>query len=238
MKTNASLRFAASILLVFGLARGYAVDTLHVEPTDPVQAMKTLQSSTINGQYWKYLGYYQSQITTKTCALASAAMVMNTLNVEAPFIPEYYPVKQFNQKNFLNEKNSAIRTYKQIEVDGAILPDLAQMLVVGWEVAVTTHHGRDVSLDEFRKILVDTLSSEDVRVIANFKNNILGGDSRYGHFSPVAAYNKDTDEVLVMDVARHVTGPYWVEVEWLHKATNTMDSSSGKSRGLLVIRAK
>ena len=232
------VRFAASMFLVLGLAQSHAVDKIHVEPTDPVKAMQTLQTSTINGHYWKYLRYYQGQITTKTCGLASAAMVMNTLDIEAPFVPEYYPVKQFNQKNFLNEKNSAIRSFKQIEVDGMTLPEMAKMFTVDWPVDVTVYHASELSLDQFRRVLLETLASKDQRVIGNFKNDILEGASRYGHLSPIAAYNKDTDEVLIMDVARHFTGPYWTSVERLYQAANTMDSSSEKSRGLLVIQAK
>ena len=232
------VRFAASMFLVLGLAQGHAVDKIHVEPTDPVKAMQTLQTSTINGHYWKYLRYYQGQITTKTCGLASVAMVMNTLDIDAPFVPEYYPVKQFNQKNFLNEKNSAIRSFKQIEVDGMTLPEMAKMLIVGWPVDVTVYHASELSLDQFRRVLLETLASEDQRVIGNFKNDILEGASGYGHLSPIAAYNKDTDEVLIMDVARHFTGPYWTGVERLYQAAGTMDSTSEKSRGLLVIQAK
>ena len=237
MRVSKILRIAVSILLITGIARGYAADQSHVKAVDPVQATKTLQSSRINGHYWKYLRYYQSQITTKTCSLASAAMVMNTLDVEAPMVPEFYPRKFFTQKNFLNEKSSAIRSFRQVEVDGASLSDLAQMFSQGWGMAVTVHQGSDVNVKEFRHILIDSLSSESDRVIGLYKNDILDSNSQFGHFSPIAAYNEETDEVLIMDVAMHLAGPYWVGVERLHKATNTI-SKSGESRGLLIIREK
>ena len=238
MRINKILRFAVSVLLIAGLARGFAVEKVYLDPIDPVQAMKTLQSSTVNGHYWEYQRYYQGQITDKTCALASAAIVMNTLDVEAPMVPELYPKKLFTQKNFLNEKNSAIRSFKQIEVDGVPLPELAQMFTEGWGVSASVYYGSNLSLEKFRKTLVDALASSDERVIVNFKSDMLKVASQGGHISPAAAYNKETDEVLLMDVARHRNGPYWVGVERLYQAVGLMDSSSKKSRGLLIVKAK
>ncbi len=52
-----------------------------------------------------------------------------------------------------------------------------------------------------------------------------------GHFSPIAAYHEETDQCLVLDVARFKYSPYWVKVCDLYEATRPIDSITKKSRG-------
>lgn len=52
-----------------------------------------------------------------------------------------------------------------------------------------------------------------------------------GHFSPIAAYHEETDQCLVLDVARFKYSPYWVKVSDLYEATRPVDSMTKKSRG-------
>ena len=54
-----------------------------------------------------------------------------------------------------------------------------------------------------------------------------------GHFSPLGAYDVESDSVLVMDVAGFKNGWYWVPVKDLYAAMNTLDGSV--YRGWLVI---
>lgn len=56
-----------------------------------------------------------------------------------------------------------------------------------------------------------------------------------GHYSPVAAYDEESDLCLVMDVARFKYPPHWVPLPLLHKATTTIDSTTGMSRGFIVV---
>jgi hypothetical protein len=58
-----------------------------------------------------------------------------------------------------------------------------------------------------------------------------------GHFSPIAAYDSESDSVLILDVAKFKYPPFWVNVTDLFNAMNTIDSDSGKSRGLIRVRA-
>ena len=60
----------------------------------------------------------------------------------------------------------------------------------------------------------------------------LKGD---GHFSPIAAYHKQSDQCLVMDVARFKYAPYWVSVSDLFEATKPEDETTGKSRGWFLM---
>jgi hypothetical protein len=61
------------------------------------------------------------------------------------------------------------------------------------------------------------------------------GQETGGHISPVAAYNEQTDRFLILDVSRYKYPPIWVKAEELWKATATLDSVSGKTRGFLLV---
>ena len=209
-----------------------------VESVDSANALKTLKNSEANGHFWKYLRYYETQETRKTCALASAVMVLNSLDIEAPLVREYYPINLFTQRNILNKKASEVHSFNAIEIDGASLDHLGKMLEAGWPVMVDTYYASELKPDEFRELLLSSLNKDSDRVIINFRTDFFKSGIKVGHFSPVTAYNRSTDEFLVMDVARYFTGPYWVDAKQLFKAVQTVDSSSGKSRGILVIRAR
>ena len=71
-------------------------------------------------------------------------------------------------------------------------------------------------------------------VVVSFSREALGqtGD---GHFSPIAAYHSDTDQVLMLDVARFKYQPYWVSVADLYLSMCPLDSATGKPRGWYLL---
>jgi hypothetical protein len=73
----------------------------------------------------------------------------------------------------------------------------------------------------------------DRRYIANFHRGPLFGRG-HGHFSPILGYLAGTDEVFVGDVNDDYK-PWLASSERLLEAVNTIDSASGKSRGLLLV---
>jgi glutathione gamma-glutamylcysteinyltransferase len=102
------------------------------------------------------------------------------------------------------------------------------------------------SLDEFRKDIIHATSNppaysaEDGTdtdggfMVVSFSRSDLGqtGD---GHFSPIAAYSKETDKCLILDVARFKYPPYWVSVEELYEAMRPKDVVTNKSRGWFMM---
>lgn len=71
----------------------------------------------------------------------------------------------------------------------------------------------------------------------SFSRKTLGqtGD---GHFSPIAAMDRETNSVLMFDTARYKYPPYWVPIELLFQSMLPLDSVTGKSRGYVVLKAK
>jgi glutathione gamma-glutamylcysteinyltransferase len=100
------------------------------------------------------------------------------------------------------------------------------------------------SLDDFRRDVVSVLTrsptptdrSKDgtATLVVSFGRSGLQqtGD---GHFSPLAAYHSDTDQVLVLDVARFKYPPYWVPVRELYEAMTLPDEATQLPRGWFVL---
>jgi hypothetical protein len=98
----------------------------------------------------------------------------------------------------------------------------------GWQVSVL----RDLSLEQLREHLRQS-NDPARRYIANFQRGLLFGRGT-GHHSPIGGYLPERDLVLVLDVNR-AFGPWLVTSERLHRAMDSVDTSSGKKRGLLLI---
>ena len=56
-----------------------------------------------------------------------------------------------------------------------------------------------------------------------------------GHFSPIAAYDVESDKVLVLDTARFKYGPHWVDLSLMFEAMQPVDPCTGKSRGFVLL---
>jgi hypothetical protein len=96
-------------------------------------------------------------------------------------------------------------------------------------------HGDQLSLEQFRGLLRANLSQPGDRLLANYNRPSLG-QAGGGHIAPLAAFHAASDRVLILDVARYRYPSVWVPVADLWAAIRTIDSTSGRSRGLVTIR--
>jgi hypothetical protein len=91
---------------------------------------------------------------------------------------------------------------------------------------------RDLDLAAFREQL-NYVNDPRRRYVINFSRGPLFGTGG-GHHSPIAAYLKQEDLVLVLDVNKKF-GPWLVKSDRLYEAMNTVDATAQKKRGLLLI---
>jgi len=91
---------------------------------------------------------------------------------------------------------------------------------------------RDFDYAAFRELLPQ-LNDPARRYVANFHRGLLFGKGA-GHHSPLGGYLEAEDLVLVLDVNADFK-PWLVEPRRLFDAIDSVDSSSGKKRGLLLI---
>lgn len=70
-------------------------------------------------------------------------------------------------------------------------------------------------------------------LIVSFSRPHLG-QTGSGHFSPVAAYDAETDSLLVLDTARFKYPPFWVTLSALNASTLPHDPATRTPRGFIV----
>ncbi len=91
---------------------------------------------------------------------------------------------------------------------------------------------RDFSYEDFKTHLVWS-NDPARRYVLNFNRGPLFGKDG-GHHSPIGGYLVEADLVLVLDVNEKYR-PWLVPSKRLFEAMDTLDPSSGKKRGLLLI---
>ena len=168
------------------------------------------------------------------CGVASMVMVLNALNIGAPEPTAWKPFTAFNQENFFSAKTEAVVPRAVIERMGMTLTELGG-LPVSFDLASSVNHASDSTIEDFRHRARDAIATDDSFLIINYLRSAIGQE-KYGHISPLAAYDEDSDRFLILDVSRYKYPPVWVETATLFAAMNTPDrDNENKSRGFVIV---
>ena len=125
-------------------------------------------------------------------------------------------------------------TELRVTFAGMTLHELGELLRRHDAEAEIAYAG-DTTLDAFRIRASENLSRAGDYVLVNYQRASLG-QREGGHISPLAAYSAATDRFLILDVAAYRYPPIWVPAVDLWNAMNTLDRTSGRTRGFVVIR--
>jgi len=183
--------------------------------------------------YWQLAPTFAMQQTQSYCSVASAITVLNAMPIAKPVDPTYAPYAFFTQSNFF--------TPEVIEVIGP--QTVLAMGMTREEMAATlSKHGvtaKSIAGDTFddkslRTLLQKTLGDDGSFVLANYFRASLGQVGG-GHWSALAAYDAESDSVLILDVAKYKYTPAWVGISTLREAIATTDTTSNKPRGLVIV---
>jgi hypothetical protein len=196
-----------------------------------------LIESEANADYFPLASQFVTQKTQAYCGIASLAMVLNAMGVQAPSAPEYEPYKFFTQDNVLNAETDSVLPRDTIARQGTTLDQLGALLAYrGLDAEV--HHAGGETLEAFRETVSKALSDRGRYVIVNYLRKALGQQIG-GHISPLAAYDERRDRFLILDVARYKYPPVWVSAADLYAAMNTVDPvNDGKTRGYVLVSKK
>ena len=187
--------------------------------------------------YFTLVSNYVTQQTQSFCGVASMVMVFNAMQLPAPEVAAYAPYRTFTQDNVLDARTDAILPRDTILKQGITLDQMGALVGVQ-PVDVAVRHASDTSVDNFRSEASAYLAQPGHFVLVNYHRKTLGQQTG-GHFSPLAAYDKETDRFLILDVARYKYPPVWVKADELFAAMNTKDSDNNdKSRGYVLIARK
>jgi len=192
--------------------------------------------------YWRLSPYYLPQLTDSSCSLASATMIVNAARSHQHLMAHQSLASQDELLNRVNEKQWS-EAVKQ-GGNGVSLNELKIFLekalnvygVKNFTVAVRqmNNNAKENEL-LFRQTLMESESTGKTFIIANFNQKIFTDFESVGHFSPIGAYDRATQRVLIMDPDRKLYEPYWVPVKLLLKSMSIPDVKGGYYRGYITV---
>lgn len=199
---------------------------------------QALSRATFKTNYPALADNYLTQINGAFCGIASLVMSLNALHVKRPLTPAHYPYRFYTQKNIFYKLGVIKIISPNWVYHAGMTLDQTTDIAKNFPVTVERYYaaGKNAYQD-FMKRAKAALSTPNEVLIVNFKRKALR-EAGYGHFSPISAYNQKNNEFLVMDVARYKYPPFWVKAKALWKAMDTVDSTSHKHRGYLILGAK
>lgn len=200
---------------------------------DSPEGISRLQSSGAKANFWKLARFYESQIRSTYCSIASSVIVLNTLSVEAPksmFLGKY---RMFTQEEFFSETVCAVIDQSEVLERGISLEELEAVLKV-FPLEVWKYEAQNLSYEEIRYLLVSALKNSNQCVLALYQRRELNQEGG-GHWSPIAAYDAESDSFLIMDVAKFKYPPVWVNASELINAMQTTNIYD-QSRGFIIVQ--
>lgn len=163
---------------------------------------------------------FESQQRRAFCGVASSVVVLKALRRgQGP-----------TQTTFVTDLPTELR----VTVGGMTLDELGELLRKQ-RVETEVVHAEDTTLETFRRKARENLSRAGDYVLVNYQRSVLG-QIEGGHISPLAAYNASSDRFLILDVAAYRYPPVWVSTADLWQAMNTVDPTSRRTRGFVMVR--
>jgi len=186
-----------------------------------------------DADYWQLAPNFTAQNTQSYCSVASAVTVLNAMPINKPIDPTYAPYAYFTQSNFFTPEVEKIINAKTVLAIGMTREEMAETLS-RQGVSARSIAGDTFDDQSLRALLKQALGDDGQFVLANYYRANLGQVGG-GHWSALAAYDEQSDSVLILDVAKYKYPPVWVGITTLRQAIATTDTTSNKSRGLVIV---
>ena len=233
--------FLRTLLALIGIALavvGYGVwqVAFHAPDQDPTplaaqlidanstQDIALLDASEYKVDYPALHDNFESQSLMAYCGVASSVIVLNAMHTQT---------SRVTQKSFFDDAARRVMNPFTVAFGGMTL-DQNVALWHAHGINAVGVHAAESSVEKFRDIVKQNLATPNDYLLVNYNRQPLGEDGG-GHFSPLAAYDAASDSALIMDVTAYNYPPTWVPLTLLWNGMNTIDSSSGKTRGFVVV---
>ncbi len=166
---------------------------------------------------------FEAESRRNFCGVASSVVVLNALG------------RRVTQDGFFTAAANRVRSREQVMTDGIALAELGRLLAAhGADVRVWP--GEALEVKRLRRLIAGNLGRPGDFLLVNYHRQALG-QAGTGHISPLAAYNRHADRVLVLDTAARKYPATWVRVPDLRRGIRTVDATSGRMRGIIEVRA-
>ncbi|XP_071964499.1 uncharacterized protein [Antedon mediterranea] len=177
---------------------------------------------------------FKKQHNSTFCGVVSSVLAMNAYLIGKHGNDDQLPFSEANMFS-LKETNS-ILTESVVSKEGCTLQQITDLVRAHGYLA-TMHPAADSSVEEFRTKAKSALSHKDssCSVIINYDLKVIyPGQTVSGHFSPLCGYHEDSDSFLILDTWP-ATDECWVTSHHLFHSMNTVDTSTSKTRGYIIV---
>nr|QVN25325.1 phytochelatin synthase 2 [Brassica rapa] len=187
---------------------------------------EALQKGTMEG-FFRLISYFQTQSEPAYCGLASLSMVLNSLSID-PGRKWKGPWRWFDE--------SMLECCEPLEIvkDKGITFGKVVCLAHSSGAKVQAFRTTQSTIHDFRKYVFKCSTSDNCHMISTYHRGVFK-QTGTGHFSPIGGYNAERDMALILDVARFKYPPHWVPLNLLWDAMNSIDQSTGRHRGFMLI---
>jgi hypothetical protein len=173
--------------------------------------------------YWALSPYYVPQATGSACSLAAIAMLINALRGLPAHAAEALVTQQalldaVGSKKWAEETAERGSGVSWDEFEHYLRRSLEAFRLNAEIEVLRPHDGSAGALAQLKRMLIENEASDRDIVLVYFNQGVLTGDWDGPHISPIAAYDADRGEVLIMDVDRQWYIPYWSSDEALFGA--------------------
>lgn len=181
--------------------------------------------------FLKTSAYFVTQKNRHYCGIATAAIVLNAAHATRPVTPSIAPFRLFNQNNIFTDKTLNITTPTMVNKQGVSIKQISQIISL-FRLKTAIYFTNMISEKQFKKLIILALKQHKFIIVDIQRSKMLqtGG----GHFSPIAAYDANSDRFLFMDVSRYKYLPTWVPSHVLWNAMHTKVAPN-TYRGFLII---
>jgi len=193
--------------------------------------------------YWQLAPFLVQQMTVSSCGLATMTMILNGARALGGDLAMGSISTEEGLLNLLDEEK--LRAGVRANGVGMSLADFARRmeraleihgLAKQWRVSFAHVDHPTHAIEEFRAGL-RRMESGQAFVAVNFHLDRFYGDgSNVGHFSPLGAYDRATDRVLMLDVYKPDYEPTWASVPRLMNAMATVSPKTGEQRGYALVK--
>lgn len=197
--------------------------------------------------FFALIQQFSTQTEPAYCGLTTLVLVLNALSVD-PRQNWKGPWRWYSE-NMLN----CCISLEDVKKSGITLNDFSclaqcQGLTVDMTYANDDDDDDTTGIQNFRNAVrqacIETTASdsqvyerEDEQLnvlVVSYSRKVLE-QTGSGHFSPIAAYDPASDQVLILDTARFKYGAHWTKLELLYQAMKPIDKDTGKSRGYALL---
>jgi glutathione gamma-glutamylcysteinyltransferase len=188
--------------------------------------------------FFSLIQQFSTQSEPAYCGLTTLVMVLNALSVDA-LQPWKGPWRWFSE-----EMLNCCVALDDVKQSGITLQDfdcLARCQGLTLELAYADDDGLAKFREAVQEACVENTQDDGEgpeKVLAVSYSRKVLSQTGSGHFSPIAAYDPVSDQVLILDTARFKYGAHWTKLELLYNAMKPIDVDTGKSRGYALMSFK